>query len=55
MRMFPLIVLTIMIKGVVIEWKLGVWMRIYIIHKLTTEVYDALSKKDILKVEFEWN
>jgi len=28
---------------------LGVWMRIgYIIHELTTEVHDALSKKDIL-------
>jgi len=34
---------------------LGVWVRIgYIIHELTTEVHDALSKKDILKVEFEW-
>ena len=44
-----------MIRGVVIETKLGVWMRIgYIIHELTTEVHDALSKKDILKVEFEW-
>ena len=31
---------------------LEVWMRIgYIIHELTTEVHDALSKKDILKVE----
>ena len=46
----------IMIRGVVIEMKLGGWMRIgYTIqHKLTTEVHDALSKKDILKVEFEW-
>jgi len=33
----------------------GNWMRIgYIIHELTTEVHDALSKKDILKVEFKW-
>ena len=45
----------IMIRGVVIEMKLGVWMQIgYIIHELTTEVRDALSKEDILKVEFEW-
>ena len=51
---FPLIVM-IMIRGVAIEWKLGVWMWIgYIMHELTTEVHDALSKKDILKVEFEW-
>ena len=42
---FPLTV-TIMIRGVATEWKLGVWMWIgYIIHELTTEVHDALSKK----------
>ena len=33
----------------------GNWMQIgYIIHKLTTEVHNALGKKGILKVEFEW-
>jgi len=42
-------------RCIVIEMKLDVWMRIgYTIHELTTEVHDALSKKDILKVEFEW-
>ena len=32
----------------------GLDANMIIIHELTTEIHDALSKKDILKVEFEW-